>query len=77
VPVAGAVAGGVLNYAFTDYYQTMARIQFCLRGLDRRTGQPAAVRASFARMVEAARNRRRIMRRPADVPPAALLPREG
>jgi hypothetical protein len=77
VPVAGAVAGGVLNYAFTDYYQTMARIQFCLRGLDRRTGQPAAVRASFARMVEAARNRRRIMRRPADVLPAALLPREG
>jgi hypothetical protein len=76
VPVVGAVAGGVLNYAFTDYYQTMARIQFCLRSLDRRTGQPAAVRASFASMVDAARNRRRIMRRTGDKAAAAYLPRE-
>ncbi len=77
IPVVGAVAGGALNYAFTDYYQTMARIQFCLRALDRRTGQPAAVRSSFASMVAAARNRRRIMRRPADTLTAAYLPREG
>jgi len=77
VPVAGAVAGGILNYAFTDYYQTMARIQFCLRGLDRRTGQPEAVRASFTSMVEAARNRRRIMRRTGDRAAAAYLPRAG
>jgi hypothetical protein len=77
VPVAGAIAGGALNYAFTDYYQTMARIQFCLRGLDRRTGQPEAVRTSFERMVEAARNRRRIMRRSTDSPPPAYLPREA
>ena len=40
VPVAGAVAGGALNYAFTDYYQTMARVHFCLRALERRTGDP-------------------------------------
>jgi len=77
VPVAGAIAGGALNYAFTDYYQTMARIQFCLRGLDRRTGQPEAVRSSFERMVEAARNRRRIMRRGAATPQPAYLPREA
>jgi hypothetical protein len=76
IPVVGAVAGGALNYAFTDYYQTMARIQFCLRSLDRRTGQPAAVRSSFTNMVEAARNRRRVMRRPAEAHSAAYLPRE-
>jgi uncharacterized protein (DUF697 family) len=63
VPVAGAVAGGALNYAFTDYYQTMARVHFCLRGLERRTGDPAALSACFTRMVREARNRRRFGRR--------------
>jgi hypothetical protein len=65
VPLAGAVAGGALNYAFTDYYQTMARVHFCLRALERRTGDPAALSACFAQMVSAARNRRRFGRRPA------------
>jgi hypothetical protein len=64
VPVAGAVAGGALNYAFTDYYQTMARVHFCLRMLERRSGDPAALRACFTKMVRAARNRRHF-RRPA------------
>ncbi|HEY1856726.1 EcsC family protein [Acidocella sp.] len=64
VPVAGAVAGGALNYAFTDYYQTMARVHFCLRALERRTGDPAALSACFTQMVSAARNRRRFGRRP-------------
>jgi hypothetical protein len=73
VPVAGAVTGGALNYAFTDYYQKMARVQFCLRALDRRTGQPAAVRACFADMLRAARNRRRITRPPAQA--QSFLPR--
>jgi len=73
VPVAGAVTGGALNFAFTDYYQKMARIQFCLRALDRRTGQPAAVRACFSEMLRAARNRRRITRPPQQV--RAFLPR--
>jgi hypothetical protein len=63
VPVAGAVAGGALNYAFTDYYQTMARVHFCLRRLERRTGDPAALSACFTQMVRAARNRRRFGRR--------------
>ena len=76
VPVAGAIAGGALNYAFTDYYQNMARVHFCLRALDRRTGQPPEVRACFANMVQAARERRRIMRRPAVIQPA-FLPRES
>ncbi len=74
VPVAGAVAGGVLNYAFTEYYQNMARVHFCLRALDRRTGDPDAVRACFAEMVTAARNRRRIGRR-APAATVTYLPR--
>ncbi len=75
VPLAGAVAGGALNYAFTDYYQTMARVHFCLRGLDRRTNQPAEVRRCFAEMVKAARDRRRIIRRPAAGGATKYLPR--
>jgi hypothetical protein len=75
VPVAGALAGGVLNYAFTDYYQTMARVHFCLRSLDRRTNQPLQVRQCFGEMVRAARNRRRVMRKPAETVTARFLPR--
>jgi hypothetical protein len=63
VPLAGALAGGALNYAFTDYYQTMARVHFCLRMLERRTGDPAALSACFTQMVREARNRRRFRRR--------------
>lgn len=63
VPVAGAISGGVLNYAFTDHYQKMARVHFCLRSLERRTGEPALVKACFEQMVGAARARRRIGRR--------------
>ncbi len=77
VPVAGALAGGALNYAFTDYYQSMARVHFCLRALDRRSGQPVAVRACFAEMVQAARNRRRIGRRPAQVAASGYLASES
>ncbi len=76
VPVAGAVAGGALNYAFTDYYQTMARVHFCLRSLDRRTNQPQAVRALFAEMVRSARDRRRITRKPGKTPAVTYLPKE-
>jgi hypothetical protein len=75
VPIAGAATGSALNYAFTNYYQDMAQVHFCLRALDRRTGQPAAVRACFAKMLTAARERRRIMRKPEPVEDAAFLPR--
>jgi hypothetical protein len=74
VPVAGAISGGALNWAFMDYYQKMARVHFTLRALDKRTGQPGQVRAAFTEMVAAARDRRRIVSRPAkDV---GYLPRE-
>lgn len=35
VPVIGAVAGAATNYAFTSYYQDMARVYFGLRALAR------------------------------------------
>lgn len=63
VPVAGALTGGLLNYSFTDYYQSMAKVHFCLRALERRTGDAQAVRLAFELMVQAARERRRIGRR--------------
>ena len=62
VPIAGAITGGALNYAFTEHYQNMAQVHFCLRALDRRTCEPLAVRACFADMVRVARDRRRITR---------------
>lgn len=75
VPIAGAITGGALNYAFTGYYQNMAQVHFCLRSLDRRTGQPLAVRECFAQMVRAARDRRRISRNPPEAPEVSYLPR--
>jgi hypothetical protein len=74
VPVAGAISGGALNWAFTDYYQKMARVHFTLRALDKRTGQPMLVRKAFDQMVGAARDRRRIVRREGKV--SGYLPRE-
>jgi hypothetical protein len=62
VPIAGAITGGALNYAFTEHYQNMAQVHFCLRAMDRRTGEPLAVRECFAEMVRVARDRRRITR---------------
>jgi hypothetical protein len=75
VPVVGAVSGGALNYAFTDYYQSMAKVHFCLRALDRRTNQPLAVRACFTEMVRTARDRRRITRKPSQEANVKYLPR--
>lgn len=38
VPVVGAAAGAATNYAFTSYYQEMARVYFGLRALARDSG---------------------------------------
>ncbi|MBU6448068.1 MAG: EcsC family protein [Rhodospirillales bacterium] len=72
VPVAGAVTGGLLNYSFTDYYQGMAKVHFCLRALEKRTGDAQGVKLSFEAMVKAARERRRIGRRRRRVAPVLL-----
>jgi hypothetical protein len=76
VPVAGAVTGGLLNYAFTEYYQNMARVHFCLRALERRTGEPLALQECFGKMVQAARDRRRVSRRERKPAAARYLPRD-
>lgn len=46
VPVAGAFTGGLLNYYFLDYFQSIADAHFTLRGLEDRYGM-AAVRAAY------------------------------
>ncbi len=51
VPVAGAVAGGGLNWVFMGYYQEMARVHFTLRQVERHTGDPAGVRTCFDRLM--------------------------
>ena len=57
VPVAGAVAGASLNYAFIRYYQSMARVHFTIRAVER--AHPGAnVRACLDSMVAEMRDRR-------------------
>ncbi|MDE1896472.1 MAG: EcsC family protein [Rhodospirillales bacterium] len=75
VPMLGAVTGGLLNYSFTDYYQSMAKVHFCLRALEKRTGDAGAVKRSFEAMVQAARERRRIGRRRRRQRVPVLLPK--
>ncbi len=72
VPIAGAITGAVMNYSFADYYQSMAKVHFCLRSLERRTGDSKAVKFAFAEMVRAARERRRIRKRRHPLAPALL-----
>lgn len=52
VPVAGALAGATLNYAFMSYYQQIARVHFAVRALERRTGDSAKVRACLHEAVQ-------------------------
>lgn len=75
VPLAGALTGGFLNYAFTEHYQNMARVHFCLRALERRTGETRALQECFELMVRAAQDRRRVRRRGQKPAAAKYLPR--
>ena len=63
VPAIGALAGASLNYIFMDYYQQMARVHFTIRAIERRSGDPAAVRACFDRLVRDARETKRLGKR--------------
>lgn len=48
IPVLGAVGGAVVNYAFTAYYQEVARVHFGLRRLAAERGaDPEALAAAF------------------------------
>ncbi|MFD1344390.1 EcsC family protein [Litorisediminicola beolgyonensis] len=40
IPVIGAAAGAATNYAYTSYYQEMARVHFGLKRLEARSGLP-------------------------------------
>ena len=60
IPGIGALAGGSLNYLFMDYYQAMARVHFTVRAIERRSGDPAAVRRLFDELVQTAREKRRL-----------------
>jgi hypothetical protein len=51
VPVIGAFGGAVVNYAFIDHFQTIARGHFTVRRLERTYGQDT-VRAEYERMRE-------------------------
>jgi hypothetical protein len=57
VPVLGAVTGAAINYAFTSYYQDMARITFGLRLLSEATGEDRAALTEAFRARVAARRR--------------------
>ncbi|WP_284162536.1 EcsC family protein [Frigidibacter sp. SD6-1] len=56
VPILGAMAGAGINYAFTDYYQEIARVRFGVMRLVKDHGEEAvhrAFRAEMARLVTA------------------------
>lgn len=53
VPVIGAVAGAATNYAFTSYYQEMARVYFGLRAIARDSGiETEVLMREFRMMVD-------------------------
>jgi hypothetical protein len=59
VPLLGAVAGAAINYAFTSYYQDMARIHFGLRRLsDDLDEDRASLIADFSARVQRPRIRK-------------------
>lgn len=58
VPIAGAAAGGAVNYLFLDYLQRIARVHFVVRQLERRTGDPATVRAAVHEIITRLRRER-------------------
>lgn len=54
VPIIGAVAGAGVNYAFTDYYQEIARVRFGLRRLALEHGEERIRQAFRAEMAHTA-----------------------
>ncbi len=62
VPIAGALAGAGMNYAFIDYYQQMARVHFTIRDVERRAPDPPAVRPCFSQLVRKVREQRKVKR---------------
>jgi hypothetical protein len=65
-PVAGALAGGAVNYMFMDYYQQIARVHFTLRRLERQYKDPDGVRACFDNLVRQATALKKLKREKAE-----------
>jgi EcsC protein family len=53
VPIVGALGGAVVNYAFIDHFQEIARAHFTVRRLERRYGKDA-VRMAYEKLSAAA-----------------------
>ncbi|QGM44863.1 EcsC family protein [Methylocystis heyeri] len=51
-PIIGAISGAVINVAFTEHFQTLARGHFTVRRLERAYG-PHEIRAEYARIARA------------------------
>ncbi len=51
VPLAGAVAGASINYAFLEYFQDIARIHFTIRDLERRYPEADTVKVCFEHLL--------------------------
>jgi hypothetical protein len=54
VPVIGALGGAVVNYAFINHFQEIARAHFTVRSLERRYGKDA-VRTAYNKLSSATR----------------------
>ena len=54
VPVIGALGGAVVNYAFINHFQEIARAHFTVRRLERRYGKDA-VRTAYNKLSSATR----------------------
>lgn len=59
VPVIGAATGALINAAFSNHYQSVARYHFGLRALEQTHG-PAAVEEAFRRALASQRAARRL-----------------
>jgi EcsC protein family len=53
VPIVGALGGAVVNYAFIDHFQEIARAHFTVRRLERRYGKDA-LRMAYEKLSAAA-----------------------
>jgi hypothetical protein len=62
VPIAGAVTGAAINFAYLTFYQSMARVLFTLLPIERKH-DPAQVRSCFASVVCEMRDREVARRR--------------
>ena len=56
VPVAGAVLGAGVNWAYMNFYQSIARVLFMLLPIERKH-DPAQIRSCFASLVRELRHK--------------------